>query len=82
MLTATLNLPPLKPGQEFFVDTFDPMTFSVGRTRITCVGEETLDIGWKTLSVIPESELRRINKDLISRYFSEIMEEGVTTPYY
>jgi V/A-type H+-transporting ATPase subunit B len=44
--------------------------------------EETLDIGWKTLSVIPESELRRINKDLISRYFSELMEDGVKTPFY
>jgi hypothetical protein len=34
------------------------------------------------LSVIPQSEYRRINKELISRYFSEIMEGGVRTPYY
>ena len=44
--------------------------------------EETLDVGWKALSVIPPSELRRINKDLISRYFSELMEDGVKTPFY
>ena len=44
--------------------------------------EETLDIGWRALSEIPASELRRINKDLISRYFSELMEDGVKTPFY
>ncbi|UCD00308.1 MAG: V-type ATP synthase subunit B [Phycisphaerales bacterium] len=44
--------------------------------------EATLDIGWKILGIIPRSELRRINKDLISRYFSELMEDGVKTPFY
>jgi V/A-type H+/Na+-transporting ATPase subunit B len=44
--------------------------------------EETLDIGWKILGIIPRSELRRINKELISRYFSEFMEGGVKTPFY
>ena len=43
--------------------------------------EETLDIGWRLLSSIPVAELRRVNKDLISRYFSEIMEDGVHTPF-
>jgi V/A-type H+-transporting ATPase subunit B len=43
---------------------------------------ETLDIGWKILGIIPKSELRRINKELISRYFSELMEDGVKTPFY
>ena len=44
--------------------------------------DETLDTGWRILGVIPKSELRRLNKDLISRYFTEIMEDGVKTPYY
>jgi V/A-type H+-transporting ATPase subunit B len=44
--------------------------------------EETLDLGWRVLSAIPPSEYRRINKDLISRYFSEYLPEGVKTPYY
>ncbi len=43
--------------------------------------EQTLDTGWQALSVIPKAELRRINKDLISRYFCEIMEDGITTPF-
>ena len=44
--------------------------------------EETLSIGWRALGAIPASEYRRINKDLISRYFVELMEDGVKTPYY
>jgi V/A-type H+-transporting ATPase subunit B len=44
--------------------------------------EQTLDLGWRVLSVIPQSEYRRINKDLISRYFSVLMEDGVKTPFY
>jgi V/A-type H+-transporting ATPase subunit B len=43
--------------------------------------QQTLDIGWQALSVIPKAELRRINKDLISRYFCEIMEDGIKTPF-
>ncbi len=63
-----------------FVDVFEEQIIGQGTSDRTI--EATLDAGWKSLSVIPKSELRRINKDLISRYFSEIMEEGVTTPYY
>ena len=29
-----------------------------------------------------DGELRRVNKDLINRYFSEIMKDGVHTPFY
>ncbi len=44
--------------------------------------EETLDLGWTLLKMFPREELSRINKDLISRYFSEIMEDGIQTPFY
>ena len=44
--------------------------------------EETLDLGWRTLSMIPASEYRRIAKDLVTRYFTQIMGDGVKTPYY
>ncbi|HHU56193.1 MAG TPA: V-type ATP synthase subunit B [Acholeplasmataceae bacterium] len=33
--------------------------------------EETLDIGWKLLSILPKSELKRINIDLINKYYPE-----------
>jgi len=44
--------------------------------------EETLNLGWTLLKIFPKEELNRLNKDLISRYFTEIMEDGVTTPFY
>ena len=54
----------------------------IGQGAGTRTIEETLDLGWELLSIFPKEELNRINKDLISRYFSEIMEDGVTTPFY
>lgn len=33
--------------------------------------EETLDIGWKLLSILPKSELKRINVKLIDQYYPE-----------
>ncbi len=44
--------------------------------------EETLNYGWQLLQMFPKEELSRINKDLISRYFTEIMEDGVSTPFF
>ena len=44
MGTTTLNLPSLKAGQEVVMDAFDPMTFSVGKARIQCVGNETIEV--------------------------------------
>jgi V/A-type H+-transporting ATPase subunit B len=63
-----------------FADLFEEQLIDQGGRERT-IGE-TLDEGWRVLSVIPQSEYRRINKELISRYFSEIMEGGVRTPYY
>ncbi len=44
--------------------------------------EGTLNLGWELLKIFPKEELSRSNKDLISRYFSEIMEDGVKTPFF
>ena len=44
MGTTTFNVPALRPGQEVLIDTFDPMTLSMGRARVKCVGQETLDV--------------------------------------
>ncbi len=63
-----------------FADRFERELINQGDRERTI--EETLDIGWQTLAEIPRSELRRVNKDLISRYFSELMEDGVKTPFY
>jgi V/A-type H+/Na+-transporting ATPase subunit B len=63
-----------------FADLFERELVNQGRSERTI--EETLDLGWRALSAIPSSEFRRINKELISRYFSELMKEGVKTPYF
>lgn len=44
--------------------------------------EETLELGWKLLSVIPKEELTRINKTTVDHYYSDIMEDGVESPFY
>jgi hypothetical protein len=43
MGTTTLNVPALEVNEEILIDTFDPMTFSVGKARVKCVGEETIE---------------------------------------
>jgi len=63
-----------------FADDFEKQMVNQRDTERSIL--DTLNLGWSLLKVIPPSELKRINKDLISRYFSEIMEEGVKTPFY
>jgi V/A-type H+-transporting ATPase subunit B len=63
-----------------FADDFEQQMINQKNTDRSI--KDTLNLGWKLLKVIPPSELKRVNKDLISRYFSEIMEEGVKTPFY
>lgn len=40
---GALNVPDLAPGDEVFVDTFDPMTMSVTKAQIRCIGEEAVE---------------------------------------
>ncbi len=44
MGTTSFNLPVLQPGQDLYVDTLDPMTFSVGKAHIECLAEETIEV--------------------------------------
>ena len=41
--------------------------------------EETLDLGWKILGGIPESELRRIRRDFIAKYGAKTAAPAVET---
>ena len=40
-----------------------------------CVGsiEETLDTGWKLLTILPRSELKRIDDDLLDKYYDKAL---------
>jgi len=62
-----------------FAETFEKELIAQGTARRTI--EDTLDWGWKLLAHIPKEELTRITKDLINRYYSEIMEDGVPSPF-
>ena len=63
-----------------FADDFETQMLNQGDADRPIL--ETLDLGWRLLKGIPPSELKRLNKDLISRYFSEILEGGTKTPFY
>jgi len=63
-----------------FTDLFEKEMIGQGNTRRTI--HETLDLGWKLLGILPPDELTRVTKDLIDRYYSPIMEDGVESPFY
>jgi V/A-type H+-transporting ATPase subunit B len=73
-------LSPLDRKYLSFAESFERDLIHQGQEERTI--EETLDLGWRTLSVVPPSEYRRINKELVTRYFTELMGDGVKTPYY
>ncbi|WP_396610858.1 ATP synthase subunit B [Haloferax sp. S1W] len=54
---------------ERFEDEFVDQGFDTNRTI-----DETLDIGWDLLSMLPKSELNRIDEDLIEDYYREDAE--------
>ncbi len=43
--TSTLQLDHLEPGDEALIEAFDPMTLSMGTTRVKCLGFDTLGEG-------------------------------------
>ena len=63
-----------------FAEAFETQMIGQGYGSRTI--EETLDLGWKLLSVIPKEELTRVSKDVVNRYYCEIMDDdGVPTPF-
>ncbi|MBN2309803.1 MAG: V-type ATP synthase subunit B [Candidatus Hydrogenedentes bacterium] len=62
-----------------FAQEFESQLIGQGDVRRTI--DETLGLGWRLLALIPKEELTRINKDLIDRYYCEIMEDGVPSPF-
>lgn len=53
-----------------FADAFEKEYVSQGYTANRSI-EETLDIGWKLLSILPRSELKRIRDEFLDRYYRE-----------
>ena len=62
-----------------FADTFEAEYVSQGEYEDRTI-EETLDLGWKLLSVFPTVELKRIRPEWIEKYLPRFKkEEGVGT---
>lgn len=53
-----------------FAESFEKTYVSQGFTENRPI-EETLDIGWKLLSLLPRSELKRIKEKFLDQYYSE-----------
>ena len=53
-----------------FADEFEKEFLSQGFDKSRSI-EETLDIGWHLLSLLPESELKRVKEDLIKKYMKK-----------
>ena len=53
-----------------FADEFEKEYVSQGSETDRSI-EETLDIGWKLLSILPRSELRRISDEFLDKYYIE-----------
>lgn len=51
-----------------FADEFEKEYVSQGYNTDRSI-EETLDIGWKLLKILPRSELKRINEDFLKKYY-------------
>ena len=53
-----------------FADAFEKEYISQGYETDRSI-EETLDIGWKLLRILPRSELKRINDEYLDKYYEE-----------
>ena len=58
-----------------FADEFENRYISQGYDTDRDI-EETLDIGWELLSILPKSELKRIKDEYIEKYMKTPNEEG------
>ena len=62
-----------------FAEAFENGFIGQGDTNRTI--EDTLNLAWRLLKMFPGSELHRINREVITEYFEEILEEA-PSPYY
>jgi V/A-type H+-transporting ATPase subunit B len=51
-----------------FADAFEERYINQGFTEDRSI-EETLDLGWELLSILPRSEMKRIKPELVEKYW-------------
>ena len=54
-----------------FADAFEKEYVSQGYNTNRDI-EETLDIGWRLLSMLPRSELKRIKDEYLDKYYGKV----------
>jgi V/A-type H+-transporting ATPase subunit B len=54
-----------------FADEFEKTYVSQGFDTNRSI-EETLDLGWKLLAILPRSELKRISDKLLDEYYGKV----------
>ena len=54
-----------------FADRFEKEYVSQGYTNNRSI-EETLDLGWKLLAILPRSELKRISDEMLDKYYGKV----------
>ena len=54
-----------------FADAFEKEYVSQGYNTDRSI-EETLDLGWKLLKILPRSELKRISNKLLDQYYGKV----------
>ena len=54
-----------------FADAFETEYVSQGYESNRDI-EETLDLGWKLLSILPRGELKRINDNVLDQYYGKV----------
>lgn len=70
----------ISPGDRRYLDfstAFEDTFINQGQKTRDIV--ETLDLGWSLLKSFPADELTRIDRDMISRYFSVILGDGTVS---
>ncbi len=63
-----------------FAEAFEAKMLNQGFADRTI--EETLGVGWEILRILPQVELRRVSKKVLSKYFTPILDGATKTPYY
>jgi V/A-type H+-transporting ATPase subunit B len=58
-----------------FGKAFDSRFLSQGKNENRTI-EETLDLGWELLGMLPKSELDRVSDDILDKYYKPMEEEN------
>lgn len=61
-----------------FADSFETNYVTQGEYENRSI-EETLDLGWKLLSVFPKEEMKRVRDEYIEKYFKKFKKEDDTS---